>query len=72
VVERHLVNLFHDFSAFIASVWKDKFKADRFAEALADEVEKKLDPAHKPRKETFALGMNLVDEIIKRLLMPLD
>jgi hypothetical protein len=40
VVERHLVNLFHDFPAFIPSVWKDKLKADRFAEALADEVEK--------------------------------
>jgi hypothetical protein len=72
VVERHLINLFHDFSAFIASVWKDKFKADRLAEALADEVEKKLDPTHKSRKETFALGMNLIDEIIEGLLMPLD
>jgi hypothetical protein len=72
VVECHFVNFFHDFSAFIASMWKDKFETDRFAKSLADDVEKELNPTHKPRKETFAFGMNLVDEIIEGLLMPLD
>lgn len=53
-------------------MWKDKFEADRLAEAFANDVEKKLNPTHKPRKEAFTLGMNLVDEKIERLLMPLD
>jgi hypothetical protein len=53
-------------------MWKDKFETDRLPEALADDVEEELNPTHKPRKETFAFGMNLVHEIIKGLFMSLD
>jgi hypothetical protein len=53
-------------------MWKDKFETDRLAEAFANDVEKKFNPTHKPREEAFTLGMNLVDEKIERLLMPLD
>lgn len=54
MVECHLINLFNDFSAFIVGMWKEKFEADRFTEALANDVEEKLGPTHKPRKKTFA------------------
>jgi len=69
VVECYFVNFGHDFLAFIASMRKNKFEADGFAEALANNVEKKLGPAHKPRKKTFAFGMDLVNKIIKGLLV---
>jgi hypothetical protein len=69
VVECHFVNFCHDLSAFIAVVWENEFEADGFAEALADNIEKKLGPTHKPRKKTFAFGMDLVYEIIERLLV---
>jgi hypothetical protein len=72
VIECHLVNFGHDFSAFIAGMWKNKFEADGFAEALADNIEKKLNPTHKPRKKTFAFGMDLVHKIIEGLLVSFD
>jgi hypothetical protein len=72
MVECHFVNFCHDLSAFIAGMWKNEFEADGFAEALADNIEKKLGPTHKPRKKTFAFGMDLVYEIIERLLVPFN
>jgi hypothetical protein len=71
VVECHCVNFVHDFSAFVPGMRKDKFEANGFAKAFANDIEKKLDPTHKPRKESFALGMDLVYEIIEGLFMPL-
>jgi hypothetical protein len=69
MVECHFVDFFHDLSAFIVVVWENKFEADGFAEALADDIEKKLGPTHKPRKKTFAFGMDLVYEKIERLFV---
>jgi hypothetical protein len=71
-MECYFVNFLYGIPALIASVWKDKLQTDRFAEAFANDFEKKLDPTHKPRKKTFALGMDLVHEIIEGLFMPLD
>jgi hypothetical protein len=39
VVKRYCVNFGHDFLAFIAGMRKNKFEGDRFAEALANNVE---------------------------------
>jgi hypothetical protein len=71
-MECYFVDFFYGIPAFIAGMWKDKLQTDRFAKAFANDFEKKLDPTHKPRKETFALGMDLVHEIIERLFMSLD
>jgi hypothetical protein len=72
VIECHFVNFGHDLSAFIAGMWKNEFEADRFPEALADNIEKKLGPTHKLRKKAFAFGVNLVYEIIEGLLVSFD
>lgn len=69
VVKCYFVNFGHDCLAFIASMRKNKFEADGFAEALANNVEKKLGPTHKPRKKTLAFGMDLVYKIVKGLLV---
>ena len=69
VVKCYFVDFGHDFLAFIAGMRKNKFEADGIAEALANNVEKKLGPTHKPRKKTFTFGMDLVYKIIKGLLV---
>lgn len=69
VVKRYCVNFGHDFLAFIAGMRKNKFEGDRFAEALANNVEEKLGPTHQPRKKTFAFGMDLVHKKIKGLFV---
>ena len=65
MVHRHLVNFFHNFSAVVAGMGKEKFETDRFTEALSDDVKEKLGPAHKSRKKPFAFGMDLVHEEIE-------
>jgi hypothetical protein len=65
MVHRHLVNFFHNFSAVIAGMWKEKFETDRFTETFSDHVKEKLGPAHKPREKPFAFGIDLVHEEIE-------
>jgi hypothetical protein len=72
VVECYLVDFFYGIPALITGMWKDTLQANRFAKALANDIEKKLDPTHKPRKKTFALGVDLVHEIIEGLFMSFD
>jgi hypothetical protein len=72
VVKCHFVNFSHDFFAFVAGMWKNKFEADGFPKSLADNIEKQLGPTHKPRKKAFAFGVDLVYKVIEGLLVSFD
>ena len=72
MVQRDGVHLRQHGGALGARVWEQKLEADGRAEALADDGEEELDPAHEVVEQALALGVHLVHEVVKGLLVPLD
>ena len=50
MVERHFIDFLYDSPAFFPGMWKDKLEAEGFTNAITDDIEKALGPAHKPGK----------------------
>jgi hypothetical protein len=51
---------------------EQNLQAKRLPEALSDDGQEELYPAHKAIKEIFALGVDVMHEAVERLFVSLD